>query len=52
VGAGGLGNEIFLGLQRKYIDQTLAGSIPAAALAIIADGLFRLLERSSRARLE
>ncbi len=52
VGAGGLGNEIFLGLQRKYIQQTLAGSIPAAALAVIVDALFRLLERSSRARWE
>jgi len=52
VGAGGLGDDIFLGLQRKYIDQTLAGSIPAAALAVIVDALFRLLERSSRARLE
>lgn len=50
VGAGGLGNEIFLGLQRKYIDQTLAGSIPAALLAIIADLLLRALERSSRSR--
>ena len=51
VGAGGLGNDIFLGLQRKYVEQTLAGSIPAAALAIIVDALFRLLERRSRARL-
>jgi osmoprotectant transport system permease protein len=51
VGAGGLGNEIFLGLQRRYIDETLAGSIPAALLAIIADAALRLLERSSRRRL-
>lgn len=51
VGAGGLGNDIFLGLQRKYVEQTLAGSIPAAALAIIVDSLFRLLERRSRVRL-
>jgi len=51
VGAGGLGDEIFLGLQRKYVEQTLAGSIPAAALAVLADALFRLLERTSRARL-
>lgn len=48
VGAGGLGDEIFLGLQRKYIDQTLAGSVPAAILAIIADTLFRLIERRTR----
>ena len=50
VGAGGLGNEIFLGLQRKYVEQTLAGSIPAALLAVIADAALRLLERSSRSR--
>jgi len=45
VGAGGLGNEIFFGLQRRYIEQTLAGSIPAALLAIAADTAFRALER-------
>jgi osmoprotectant transport system permease protein len=45
VGAGGLGNEIFFGLQRQYVPETLAGSIPAAALAIIADALFRGCER-------
>jgi osmoprotectant transport system permease protein len=45
VGAGGLGNEIFFGLQRQYVEQTLAGSIPAAMLAIIADAFFRGLER-------
>lgn len=52
VGAGGLGNDIFLGLQRKYIDQTLAGSIPAAVLAIVLDACLRLIERRSRARVE
>ena len=51
VGAGGLGEEIFLGLQRKYVEQTLAGSLPAAELAIIVDAMFRLLERKTRARL-
>jgi osmoprotectant transport system permease protein len=45
VGAGGLGNEIFFGLQRQYVQETLAGSIPAAALAIIADAVFRGFER-------
>jgi osmoprotectant transport system permease protein len=45
VGAGGLGNEIFFGLQRQYIPETLAGSVPAAALAIIADAFFRGFER-------
>jgi osmoprotectant transport system permease protein len=52
VGAGGLGDDIFLGLQRKYIEQTLAGSIPAAALAVIVDTLLRMLERWSIIRLE
>ncbi len=51
VGAGGLGNEIFLGLQRQYLSQTLAGSIPVAALAVIADALLRLAERGARARV-
>lgn len=51
VGAGGLGNEIFLGLQRQYLAQTLAGSIPAAALAVIVDGLLRGVERSVRRRV-
>jgi osmoprotectant transport system permease protein len=50
-GAGGLGNDIFLGLQRQYLAQTLAGSIPAAALAVIADGLLRLLERTAVRRV-
>jgi osmoprotectant transport system permease protein len=45
VGAGGLGNEIFFGLQRQYVEETLAGSIPAALLAIIADAIFRGFER-------
>lgn len=50
VGAGGLGNDIFLGLQRQFPEQTLAGSIPAAALAVIADGALRAVERAARAR--
>lgn len=51
VGAGGLGSEIFLGLQRQYLAQTLAGSIPAAALAVIADALLRAVERTMRQRV-
>lgn len=51
VGAGGLGSDIFLGLQRQYLAQTLAGSIPAAALAVIADALLRLAETRLRARV-
>jgi len=51
VGAGGLGNEIFLGLQRRYSEQVLAGSIPAALLAIAADAAFRGLERLAVRRI-
>jgi osmoprotectant transport system permease protein len=51
VGAGGLGNEIFLGLQRRYSEQVLAGSIPAALLAIAADTAFRGLERLATRRI-
>lgn len=51
VGAGGLGNEIFLGLQRRYSEQVLAGSIPAALLAIAADTAFRSLERLATRRI-
>lgn len=51
VGAGGLGSEIFLGLQRQYLAQTLAGSIPAAALAVIADAALRLAEGAMRRRV-
>jgi osmoprotectant transport system permease protein len=49
-GAGGLGNEIFLGLQRQYVAETLAGSIPAAILAIAADAILRAFERAARRR--
>ena len=49
-GAGGLGNEIFFGLQRQYVEQTLAGSIPAAALAILADAVLRAIENAARRR--
>ncbi len=51
VGAGGLGNEIFFGLQRRYLEQTLAGSIPAALLAIAADAAFRAMERLATRRV-
>jgi len=51
VGAGGLGSEIFLGLQRQYLAQTLAGSIPVAALAVIADAALRTAERIAMRRI-
>lgn len=51
VGAGGLGNDIFLGLQRQFLAQTLAGSIPAAALAVLADAALRGVERAATRRV-
>jgi len=47
-GAGGLGTLIFEGLSRTYPQETLAGSIPAALLAIIADLSLRRVERAVR----
>ncbi len=51
VGAGGLGNEIFFGLQRQFMAQTLAGSVPAAALAVLADAALRAIEKAARRRI-
>lgn len=47
VNAGGLGVMIFGGLQQDYLAKTIAGSIPAMLLALVADTLFRLWERAS-----
>ncbi len=49
-GAGGLGTEIFFGLERQYVAETLAGSVPAALLAIAADLLLRAIEGAVRRR--
>jgi len=45
IGAGGLGEYIFRGV--AVVDNTLilAGAVPAALLALSADGLLGLLER-------
>jgi osmoprotectant transport system permease protein len=48
IGAGGLGVLIFRGLASVDTIQILAGAIPAAALALVADGLMALLERRWR----
>jgi osmoprotectant transport system permease protein len=45
VGAGGLGNLIFRGLSMVDSRLILAGAIPAAALAILADALLGGLEK-------
>ena len=46
IGAGGLGEYIFRGLSMVDTTTILAGAIPAAALALIADGSLAWLEHS------
>ncbi len=48
IGGGGLGVLIFRGVASVDTLEILAGAIPAAALALIADGLMNLLERKIR----
>lgn len=48
IGAGGLGEFIFRGLAMVDNNVILAGAIPAALLALVADGLIGLLERFLR----
>ncbi len=45
VGAGGLGERIVTGLALNDHALLLAGAVPSAALALLAQGLFALLER-------
>lgn len=45
IGGGGLGVLIFRGVASVDTLQILAGAIPAAALALIADGLMGIVER-------
>lgn len=45
IGAGGLGVFIFSGVAMVNNNQILAGAIPAAALALLADGMLHLLEK-------
>lgn len=48
VGAGGLGEYIFRGLAMVDTTTILAGAVPAAALALLADGALAWAERSLR----
>src|SRR5271165_4038712 len=48
IGAGGLGTFIFRGVAMVSDAVILAGAIPAALLALIADGLLAMLERRLR----
>ncbi len=50
IGGGGLGVLIFRGVASVDTLQILAGAIPAAALALIADGGMSLLERKIKTR--
>lgn len=50
IGAGGLGVLIFRGLASVDTVEILAGALPAAGLALIADGAMALLERRWRVR--
>ena len=45
IGAGGLGEYIFRGLSMVDSTVILAGAIPAAVLALVADGVLTLVER-------
>ena len=51
IGAGGLGEYIFRGLAMVNNNLILAGAVPAAALALLADLSLGLIERSLRAPL-
>jgi osmoprotectant transport system permease protein len=48
VGAGGLGEYIFRGLSMVDSTVILAGAVPAALLALLADGLLTYVERALR----
>jgi osmoprotectant transport system permease protein len=48
IGAGGLGEYIFRGLAMVDTTTILAGAIPAAVLALVADGALALMERRLR----
>ena len=45
IGAGGLGTLVFRGLATVDAQQILAGALPAAALAILTEGVFEWFER-------
>ena len=48
IGAGGLGEYIFRGLSMVDTTTILAGAVPAAGLALAADGLLALIEQRVR----
>ncbi len=50
IGAGGLGEFIFRGLAMVDNNVILAGAVPAALMALLADGAIGLLQRGARWR--
>lgn len=46
IGAGGYGDPIFTGIRLNNYGVIMQGAIPAAALALVVQGLFELLERA------
>jgi osmoprotectant transport system permease protein len=50
IGAGGYGERIVTGLALNDRELLLAGALPAAALALLCELLFELLERRIRRR--
>jgi osmoprotectant transport system permease protein len=46
IGAGGLGDPIVAGLALADTRMILSGAVPAAGLALAADGLLGLVERA------
>jgi osmoprotectant transport system permease protein len=48
VNLGGLGYDIIQGLALRRFEQVLGGAIAVAALALVLDGAFALLQRASR----
>ncbi|MGE0593156.1 MAG: ABC transporter permease/substrate-binding protein [Vicinamibacterales bacterium] len=50
IGAGGLGEYIYRGLAMVDATVILAGALPAAGLALVADGALLVLQRAARRR--
>jgi osmoprotectant transport system permease protein len=50
IGAGGLGELILLGIDRNDNALIILGAIPAALLAIVLDGILRMVEKTSSKR--
>jgi len=52
IGAGGLGTYIFRGVSMVDTRVILAGAIPSAAIALIADSLLSRIERRLKYRMK